>query len=410
MVWIYGGGFYEGSKESQGNPSGIVVQSQLDPTTAPGVVYVAINYRLGTFGWLSGPTFQASNGTANAGLYDQKLALKWIQQHIHKFGGDPNRVTVMGASAGAASIMHQITAYAGQKGDVPFQQAVLQSPAFQTSESNFEHEATFTTLLQHANASSLADLRGASSSSLIAANQAVIYNNTYGSSGPGLGPVVDGTFVPNLPGLLLAQGLYAKNVQRIFTGHNTDEGLIQADPSVQNTSAFNTYLSTVLMPDTPPEILDLIENDLYPPIFTNKSHYGYNDTTGRLATLIADRSIVCNSYYLLKAFGVNRTHAYLFDVGPGLHAEETPYTFYADGPTQDTYGYGLVNATVAHVLQDWFLNFAVTGKPNGASAPYVPVYGANRSLGLLSDKGLGLVVTDPASVERCDFWQKALDN
>lgn len=67
-----------------------------------------MNYRLGAFGWLSGPTFQES-GTANLGLYDQRLALEWVQANIHLFGGDPNRVTVFGESAGGGSIMHQIT-------------------------------------------------------------------------------------------------------------------------------------------------------------------------------------------------------------------------------------------------------------------------------------------------------------
>lgn len=67
-----------------------------------------MNYRLGAFGWLSGPTLQ-SNGTANAGLHDQRLALEWIQDNIHLFGGDPNRVTIIGESAGGGSIMHQIT-------------------------------------------------------------------------------------------------------------------------------------------------------------------------------------------------------------------------------------------------------------------------------------------------------------
>ena len=57
------------------------------------IQYVSLNYRLGAFGWLSGPSLQA-NGTANAGLYDQRLALEWVQQHISKFGGDPQRVTV----------------------------------------------------------------------------------------------------------------------------------------------------------------------------------------------------------------------------------------------------------------------------------------------------------------------------
>ena len=56
-----------------------------------------MNYRLGAFGWLSGPTFQA-NGTANVGLYDQRFALEWVQEHISKFGGDPNRAYQSGSS------------------------------------------------------------------------------------------------------------------------------------------------------------------------------------------------------------------------------------------------------------------------------------------------------------------------
>jgi carboxylesterase type B len=53
-----------------------------------------MSYCIGTLGWLSVPAFQASNGTANVSLYDQRLALEWIQEHIHRFGDDPDGVTV----------------------------------------------------------------------------------------------------------------------------------------------------------------------------------------------------------------------------------------------------------------------------------------------------------------------------
>lgn len=127
LVWIYGGGYTAGEKGGFGqyNPSGLIKASQA--SGSDGVVFVAINYRLGAFGWLAGPTLQ-SDGTANAGLYDQRLALQWIQKYIHLFGGDADRVTVMGESAGGGSIMHQITAFGGLQGPAPFQQAILQSP------------------------------------------------------------------------------------------------------------------------------------------------------------------------------------------------------------------------------------------------------------------------------------------
>lgn len=119
LVWIYGGGYTAGSKTGGYNPAGLLARSQ--DGDDDGVIYVALNYRLGAFGWLSGPTFQ-ENGTANAGLHDQRFALEWIQKHISKFGGDPDRVTVFGESAGGGSIMAQITAYGGNKGSVPFAQ------------------------------------------------------------------------------------------------------------------------------------------------------------------------------------------------------------------------------------------------------------------------------------------------
>ena len=127
LVWIYGGGYTAGEKSGFGvfNPAGLIKASQI--SGSEGIVFITLNYRLGAFGWLAGPTLQ-SDGTANAGLYDQHLALEWVQKYIHLFGGDPCRVTVMGESAGGGSIMHQITAFGGLEGRVPFQQAIMQSP------------------------------------------------------------------------------------------------------------------------------------------------------------------------------------------------------------------------------------------------------------------------------------------
>ena len=89
---MYGGGYTLGSKTGSGDPAGLVMRSKA--AGRQGVIYVAMNYRLGAFGWLSGPTFSTTGGTPNAGLYDQRFALQWVQEHIASFGGDPNRVTV----------------------------------------------------------------------------------------------------------------------------------------------------------------------------------------------------------------------------------------------------------------------------------------------------------------------------
>ena len=106
LVWIHGGGYIGGEKVGTFDPAGLLARSRDD--SFPGLIYVAMNYRLGAFGWLAGPSLQA-DGMANTGLLDQEMALQWVQNNIHLFGGDKNRVTVLGESSGAGSIAHQVT-------------------------------------------------------------------------------------------------------------------------------------------------------------------------------------------------------------------------------------------------------------------------------------------------------------
>lgn len=101
MVWIYGGSFASGSaSESRYDGNNILAQSQ-------DFVYVSFNYRVGVMGFLVSQQM-ADEDSLNLGLLDQKLALEWVQQHIHLFGGDPGRVTAAGESAGAISISHHL--------------------------------------------------------------------------------------------------------------------------------------------------------------------------------------------------------------------------------------------------------------------------------------------------------------
>ena len=89
LVWIYGGGYTGGQKNY--NPAGLLAAS--GNSSNGDVIYVAMNYRLGATGWMGGPSYQAEGGVSNLGLYDQRFALEWVQENIHLFGGDKNRVS-----------------------------------------------------------------------------------------------------------------------------------------------------------------------------------------------------------------------------------------------------------------------------------------------------------------------------
>ncbi len=89
-----------------------------------GVVFVSINYRIGVDGFM-----HFDDAAPNRGLQDQIAALRWIQQNIALFGGDPSRVTVAGVSAGAGAITHLMGL---PRYDDLFQRIVLQSPSLQS--------------------------------------------------------------------------------------------------------------------------------------------------------------------------------------------------------------------------------------------------------------------------------------
>ena len=112
MVWIHGGGFSCGASNYYLS----------DTLAAYGdVIVVTINYRVTLWGFLS---TSDENAPGNIGLWDQHLAIKWVHDNIKSFGGDPNKVTVFGESAGGMSTTYQ-SLYGGNKG--LYQRAIAQS-------------------------------------------------------------------------------------------------------------------------------------------------------------------------------------------------------------------------------------------------------------------------------------------
>ncbi|XP_070550993.1 cocaine esterase-like [Ptychodera flava] len=114
MVWIHGGGFSRGSATNDGMYDGTALAAIGD------VIVVSLNYRLFALGFFSTGDEHAPG---NYGLLDQLAALKWVQRNIAAFGGDADRVTVFGESAGAISVDYLLLS---PMSDGLFHRAILQ--------------------------------------------------------------------------------------------------------------------------------------------------------------------------------------------------------------------------------------------------------------------------------------------
>lgn len=102
LVYIHGGSFTGGSAD-EGYISGAEYAKN-------GVIFIAMNYRVGPYGFCSHPDLADENGiVGNYGLHDQYTALKWIRENVECFGGDANKMTILGQSAGAMSVDIQLT-------------------------------------------------------------------------------------------------------------------------------------------------------------------------------------------------------------------------------------------------------------------------------------------------------------
>lgn len=120
LVWIHGGSLISGA-----GSDAVYDGARF---AARGVIVVSINYRLGALGWLAHPGLSAESPdgvSGNYGLLDQIQALRWVHRNIAAFGGDPDRVTIAGESAGALSVAFLLAAPPARG---LFQRAIAQSP------------------------------------------------------------------------------------------------------------------------------------------------------------------------------------------------------------------------------------------------------------------------------------------
>lgn len=216
LVWIFGGGFYSGTS-SLAIYEGGVLASEED------IIVVSMNYRVSALGFLY---FGRPDAPGNAGLFDQLMALQWVNDNIDQFGGDPERVTIFGESAGAVSVAFHLLSPLSRN---LFNQAILQSGAA-TCPWGFKDTREII-----ANGLQLASLVNCPSNNsdlnavvecLLKSDPMSLVSQEVGQTKTVLNfpfvPVVDGSFLLEPPGESLIKSNFKR--ARILLGSNHDEG------------------------------------------------------------------------------------------------------------------------------------------------------------------------------------------
>lgn len=183
-----------------------------------------------------------------------------------------------------------------------------------------------------------------------------------------------------------------------MTGHQINEGFALTTPFLPNDEAFKENIILVSFSYTSNATIDLLMNTYYPVPVDGQYDLLAQITHGR--DLVTEALFNCNASYISRAFGV-KSYSYLFSVPPSINAQDLTYTFF-NGPDFEP----VQNATLALVMQNYFMNFAITGNPNGHGLPHFP----NSSCGMTQNLNLTLInqVPDYLNNERCLWWQKAL--
>ncbi len=362
FVYIHGGANREGS--------GSVPVYDGEGLASRGLVVVTINYRLGVFGFFAHPELTAEspeNASGNYGLLDQIAALRWVHENIGSFGGDPDRITVAGQSAGASAV-HNITASPLARG--LFHRAIAQSGSSLNTLRGGRPLADLETegvrFATAKGASSLADLRAMSADDVFAPVEVLVTPDT---PRPDFrwGPVVDGYALTASVGDTFAAG--RQNDVPTLTGLNADESGASPQPSA--TAGSFAAQARERYGDRADAFLAL-----YP---------AATDEQARAAANRSARDIARTSMYLwaLERARTAKTPVYTYywsHVLPGpdagkygaFHTSEVPYLL--NTLSMSPRPFTAVDYRIADLFSTMIVDFATSGNPGNDGIPaWLPV-------------------------------------
>ena len=219
VLTLPGGGFaYGGAPDRRYNLS-FIVQNSVE--IGKPIIAASIAYRLGPFGFLNGDAVSDA-GAINLGLKDQRLALHWINENIAAFGGDKEKVTIWGESAGAASVGLHLTAFNGRD-DKLFRAAIMESGGpifFGEQQNSSDYQLMYDSVVQQAGCGNVSDSLGCLREVPFTVLNSVLNATEFNT--PGWWPALDGDFVARYGSEQLNEGAFVH--VPIISGANSDEG------------------------------------------------------------------------------------------------------------------------------------------------------------------------------------------
>lgn len=399
MVFFTGGGNHAYSGQGSAGFGGVNYNGE--KFVPEGAVYVSFNYRLGALGFLAHQALSAERSekvSGNYGSLDQMAMLRWVQQNIAAFGGDPKRVFVFGTSAGGGNICALMTA-PGARG--LFQRAGMQSSVPTGCElptlANAE-EGTGRLVAQALGCSdgdTAACLRSKTTAEIVMAAP-----GTFGVFPRLYGPNVDGKVFPEQPLATIARGAHAH--MPVIIGNNSEETMLFVNGlgPVTDETTYQAAIAQVFGADAMPRIAAA-----YPLA---------SQATPKLALmrLTTDALFTCQSRRIARTLmhvQAEPVHRYLFDHAlendpeqkalGSVHTLEHAFFF----PWQGSYRPTKSDLAIQHLMVGRWTEFARSGELKNVqgTAPAWPAAQPGDAALTISAKP---VAVNGDGGAQCDFW------